>query len=126
MSAALILAGAMLAQTATPETPGPEHVDVAYAELAQGQSDAAVSRIIGSDALRASDPAALINLGTAYARIGRMTEARSCFERAIASRERYDLELADGRWMDSRRAARAALNLLEQRETLALASRDRS
>lgn len=126
MSAVLIFAGALLSQTALPAaelTIRAERVDVAYEELAQGRSEAAVSRILNSDAHRASDPAALINLGTAYARMGRTAQARECFERAIASRERYDLELADGKWMDSRKAARTARVMLQRRETIALAAR---
>lgn len=128
MSAVLIFAGALLTQAALPAaaTVQTDRAEVAYEELSQGRSDAAVSRILKSDAHRASDPAALINLGTAYARMGRTAEARDCFERAIASRERYDLELASGQWMDSRRAARTARVLLQRRETLALASRNGS
>ena len=114
MSAVLIFTGAHLTQAALPAaaTVQTDRAEVAYEELSQGRSDAAVSRILKSDAHRASDPAALINLGTAYARMGRTAEARDCFERAIASRERYDLELASGQWMDSRRAARTARVLL--------------
>ena len=76
---------------------------------AQGRNEAAVTRIRAAIAtLRPDDPAAMINMGTAYARMGREADARDCFIRAIASRERYDLELANGQWMDSRRAARVA------------------
>lgn len=129
MSTALVFAGVFLAQAALPAASASavtDSADVAYTELSQGRSDDAISRILANDAYRANDPAALINLGTAYARMGRLSEARDCFDRAIASRERYDLELANGQWMDSRRAARAARELLERKETLALATRNKS
>ena len=131
MSTALLFAGALLAQSAVPvvtvtgsanriET---ERADVAYEELSQNRNEAAIARIMRNRELDAGDPAAMINMGTAHARMGRESEARECFVRAIASRERYDLELADGSWMDSRQAARKANKLLRSRQTLALASR---
>lgn len=124
MSTLMMFAGVLLAQASLPaetEAVTTDRVDVAYEELSQGRSDAAISRILANQARSQDDPAALINLGTAYARMGRAAEARECFDKAIASRERYDLELASGQWMDSRRAARTARELLERRETLALA-----
>ncbi len=39
---------------------------------------------------------------------------------ALASESRYDLQLADGRWMDSRRAARLALEKASRGQELAL------
>lgn len=129
MSVALLIAGAVLAQSAVPvvtvtgsaSRTGTERVDVAYEEVSQGRNEAAVARILRNRELAADDPAAMINLGTAYARLGRESDARDCFVRAIASRERFDLELADGSWMDSRQAARKANELLRTNETLALA-----
>ena len=131
MSSALILVGALMAQGAIPvvTVTGSAHrieverVDVAYEELSQGRNKAAVSRILHNRELAADDPAAMINMGTAYARMGRESDARNCFIRAIASRERFDLELASGEWMDSRKAARLAHDLLARRKTLALALR---
>ena len=130
MSTALLFAGAFLAQSAVPVVTVTgsanrierERVDVAYEEVRQGRNEAAIARIMRNRELDADDPAAMINMGTAYARMGRESDARVCFIRAIASRERYDLELADGQWMDSRRAARKAHELLRSQETLALAS----
>ncbi len=112
MSAALLLA-ALLAQSAPVVTvEGVEgaldRVDVAYAELSRGQNRAAIDRIRANPAL-SDDPAALINLGTATARLGDRAGARDYYMAALTSRDRYDLELADGRWMDSRQAARAAI-----------------
>ncbi len=53
-----------------------------------------------------------------------MARRGACYARAIASREHYDLELANGQWMNSRQAARKANALLRTRQTLALAPRN--
>jgi tetratricopeptide (TPR) repeat protein len=55
----------------------------------------------------------LINAGTAYARLGQLDKARQAFRAAVQSNNRYELELADGRKMDSREAARLAIGRLE-------------
>lgn len=123
MAASILIAGALLAQSAastiTVEA-GTDRIDVAYEELAQGRPDIAIARIRANHELDADEPAALINLGTAHARLGHSREAEACYRAAIASDNRYDLELADGRWMDSRRAARLAVTMLAKGETLAL------
>ena len=91
-----------------------DKVDVAYESLAQGDNHAAIEKMRNSELVKSGDPAALINLGTAYARVGMVEKARESFEAAATSEDRYMLELADGSWVDSRRAARTAQrNLLE-------------
>lgn len=95
---------------------------VAYAELKAGDNRAAVAKLAGETTLDARDPSRLINLGTAYARLGRTADASTAYSAAIDSPIRYDLELANGRYVDSRWAARTALaNLNEGRPLLALA-----
>lgn len=95
---------------------------VAYPELKAGQNEAAVAKLTSNTTLDARDPSRLINLGTAYARLGRTDEARTAYEAAAASPIRYDLELANGDYMDSRWAARTALaNLDAGRAQIALA-----
>lgn len=91
---------------------------VAYAELRAGENAAAVTKLTGNAALDARDPSRLINLGTAYARLGRTADAAAAYEAAAASPIRYDLELADGSYMDSRWAARTALARLGGRQSL--------
>lgn len=123
MSATLLLAGALLAQSAplvTVEGGADRYDDVAYAELMQGRNEAAIARIKGNRALPANDPAALINLGAANLRLGHADKAEDCYRAAIVSRTRYDLQLADGSWMDSRAAARLAIARIPQGEALAL------
>lgn len=133
MSVLGILAGLLLAQATAPiaTVEAPEHsatasrssdrVDVGFRELSRGQPDAAIARIHANHlAIEVGDPAALINLGSAHARLGKHDKAAGYYKAAIVSETRYDLQLADGTWMDSRRAARKALTALGQDEVLAL------
>jgi len=115
MIAVLLPAAAMAEQAAEPD-----RVDVAYEALAAGQTDEAVAKLTKANASESDDPAALINLGTAYARQGRAAEARAMFIAAMESSSRSELELADGSWVDSRRAAKIALARLEKAEDLVM------
>ena len=115
MSVSALFAGLLLAQAAAPaitvEGEGAEghgRIDVAYQELSEGRTDEAIAKLDGTSAVNDGDPSALINLGTAYARLGQSDKARDLYRTAIVSRVRYDLQLADGSWLDSRRAARLA------------------
>lgn len=117
MPATALFATALLAQAAMSmalDSPATEAADVGYAELTQGEPEAAIEKIESNNALEQDDPGALINLGNAYARLGHNDKAIQHYRAAIDSNERYDLELADGRWMDSRRAAREALSDLQK------------
>lgn len=109
---AMILAAAAASQPVPAPAVSAGVTDVAYAELTSGNTDAAVRKL--ADAAESSDPAVLINLGAAYARQGATDKALASYRAAIASTERYDLELADGRWMDSRVVARTALSNLQR------------
>lgn len=95
-------------------------VDVAYEALSEGRTAEAISKLEASAAVENAQPAALINLGTAYARLGRMQEAQAAFTSALTARQHYYVELADGRWVDSRKAARMALARLEKSTGLAM------
>lgn len=88
---------------------------VAFDELRSGRTEAAITKLQADSDLSARDPSRLINLGSAYARLGRDAEAATMFRAALASPIRYDLELASGQYMDSRWAARTALAQLESR-----------
>ena len=123
MAVTLLLAAALLAPEAPPTnagTPAADHVNVAYEEMAQKRNEAAIARIHADPAVESDDPAALINLGTAHARLGQKDRALAFYRAAIASPVRYDLQLADGRWMDSRAAARQAAAALEKSSTIVL------
>jgi hypothetical protein len=121
--AAALLFGLVLAQ-ASPATLTVEanraDGNVGYAELASGDANGAIARIEAGGGAQRNDPAALINLGSANARLGRLESARQYYVAAITRGEPQDLELADGRWIDSRRAARLALRMLDRGTVLAL------
>ena len=92
-----------------------EQRDVAYDTLAAGEAQAAVERLEALRAENPDDPALLINLGSAYAELQLLDRAEAMFRAAAASQVRYQLELADGSWVDSRRAAQTALRQLRDR-----------
>ena len=123
MFSSLVLAAALASQSpasAVTVEARAERIDVGYEELAEGRTIDASARIEASLATNPQDPAALINLAAAYARLGRAGDARSALNAAAASSERFDLQLADGRWLDSRQAARMAMTMLKDGQTLAL------
>ena len=123
MIATLLFAAALTASPAASssvETAQAQSSGTAYGELAQSQTEATISRILASDQYDSQDPATLINLGAAYAKIGQKDRALAMYRAAIMSPDRYDLQLADGRWMDSRAAARLAASALERSDKLVL------
>ena len=124
MSFALILSTVVVVTQPITSTPGPEPViyeqrDVAFEELSNGRTAEAAATLEASLRQDPRDPATLINLGTAYARLGEASRAEEAFRAALTSRTRYQLELADGSWDDSRAVARRALASLGEGRTLA-------
>lgn len=99
------------------EEPDSAPLSVAYEELMAGQNALAVDKLTHSR-IDPQDPSRLINLGTAYARLGKPADARTAYKAAITSDIRYDVELANGTYMDSRWAARTALANLDQGKPL--------
>ena len=123
MIATMIFAAALSASPAASTADGNAQAQssgTVYGELAQSQAEATILRILASDQFDSKDPATLINLGAAYAKIGQKDRALAMYRAAIASPDRYDLQLADGRWMDSRAAARLAAASLEKSDKLVL------
>tara|TARA_A100001391_G_scaffold1033_3_gene1423 strand:+ start:18026 stop:18400 length:375 start_codon:yes stop_codon:yes gene_type:complete len=108
----------MLAQAAPPAMMAgmndDQHRDAAYEELTQGETDAAITRLEANLVQNPEDPALLINLGSAWAVRGDKEKAADYYRAAARSDVRYQLELADGEWVDSRAAARLALRALDQ------------
>lgn len=123
MSATLALAAlagaAQLTSTPGAEPTTIEQREVAYEAIAAGRADDAIRALETQLAQEPDDPALLINLGAAYARRGDAERAVRAFEAAIASDTRYELELADGSWADSRQAARRALETVQRGQQLA-------
>jgi Flp pilus assembly protein TadD len=123
MSTSLLLAAALMSQApamVTVPAPNVQTSDVGYGDLAAGRPEAAIARIEQTGLARAGDPLALINLGTAYKMIGRTEDAQRFYRAAATSDQRYDVELANGRWVDSRRAASMAMAKIGRDEVLAL------
>lgn len=116
---ATVLASLAPSAAVTEYTSPSTEVDVAYDQLQNGDTAAAIRHLEESGDVAHDDPARLINLGTAYARDGRPAEAETMFRAAMKSEQRW-LELADGSWRDSRELARLALTQLEQSRALAL------
>ncbi|MBB4612457.1 hypothetical protein [Novosphingobium taihuense] len=127
MANTLLLAAALMSQSAVMVTP-PLTVpapslpsgDVGFHEIVAGRPMAAIARIENSELAKSGDPLALINLGTAYKMLGQRDRAAKLYRSAVASDDRYDVQLSDGRWIDSRRAATLALSRLGSDEVLAL------
>jgi hypothetical protein len=112
MSMALVLASALAAQA---PVSGDVAVEVAYSEMRDGRSVAAIRKIEGADARDADHPARLINLGIAHGRMGESDKARALFD-AAAAEGPFWLETATGEWIDSRELARKAIAMLERGE----------
>ena len=88
-----------------------------YAALLKGNYPAALEQMQAAEqqvspAAR-RDPARLINMGLAYAKMGDIASARAHYEAAIGAERSFDVILSDGRVMDSRVAARQALRRLD-------------
>ncbi|TIX49864.1 tetratricopeptide repeat protein [Alteraurantiacibacter aquimixticola] len=111
MGALLFAQAGSVAIIGAPE--GTETTEVAYETLAAGQAREAIANLEALRAENPGDPALLINLGSAYAELGDTERAAALYREAAESDIRYQLELADGSWVDSRRAARTALRQLE-------------
>ncbi len=107
----LLLPAALLSASAFA---APAELTMSNDALANGQFRKVVTELSTGSAAEMSDPARLINLGTAHARLGNYDAASDAFRRAMYSDVRYDLELADGSVIDSREAARIALAKLNK------------
>lgn len=62
-----------------------------------------------------ANPAEAITLAMAYANAGKEDRAREILAEVIRSPNRWRIETADGRWVDSRHLARRALLALDAR-----------
>lgn len=81
----------------------------------RGDNERAVSQIMANEQVSKHDPAKLLNLGLAFARIGRTDQAAGYFKAAMQTRDSLDLVLADGRVINSKVAAREAYDNLQMR-----------
>lgn len=93
--------------------------EVAYEAISNGENVDAIAQLDAALQDNPDDPALLINMGSAHAEMGEFEQAADFYRAAMESDVRYRLELADGQWVDSRRAASLALEVIEGR-TLAM------
>lgn len=121
MSVYRLFLPAVLMSTAA--TAAPSGSSMSNDALANGQYRTAIAELSAGTPAELNDPARLINLGTAYAKLGNFEQASDAFRRAMYSDVRYDLELADGSVVDSRDAARLALAKLNKDYNKQTASR---
>lgn len=91
--------------------------------LVAGRTADAIRELKIANVEEAADPSRLINLGTAYARMGDFEKASRAYYAAINSDTHYDLQIAGGVTMDSRDAAKRALAALVSRTDTRMASK---
>ena len=90
--------------------------ELAASHIARGETTSAIAALEIEREAAPDDPALLINLGIAYAHIGKDDKARTMFDAALKSEKPVELETADGKATDSRRLARKAIAMLERGE----------
>ncbi len=90
--------------------------DLAAAPILARRTEEAIAILEQSRLSKPEDPAVLINLGIAYAHIGREAEARALFAQALAARGSLDLAISSGDVADSRLLARRAIRMLDRGE----------
>lgn len=117
LAAALLCCGAVQAADKAGEI-GYKHSELGYDALMAGNNEQAAQQILAQAKAEMDDPAKLINLGRAYARMGRYAEAAHLFQTAIDSKTEFEVELSDGRVLSSRVAAQMALGQLSDRMAL--------
>ncbi|MFC4292836.1 hypothetical protein ACFOWX_10470 [Sphingorhabdus arenilitoris] len=113
---AVTISGSAMANETSGEV-GYERGSLGYDALLAGENNKALKQILASD-VEMTDPAKLINLGVAYARVGQTAKAEAAFQAALDCRNHGDLELADGRIMNSRTAAALSLKNLQSRTAM--------
>ena len=105
----ILAAATFLACPGQAHDAGSADPQLASAALHNGENLRAIALLVAELERQPNDPALLINLGIAQARIGNERDARANFERALSHDRSVDLETADGRHIDSHRLARLAL-----------------
>lgn len=101
---------------ATPVLAGGPDGEIGYAKgslgydaLVAGDNQTAIAQLEAAKDVSINDPARLINLGQAYLRTGRTGDAAKMFTAAMNNNRNFDLVLADGTVINSRKAAKLAL-----------------
>lgn len=79
------------------------------AAIDRGDWTAAEAQLSELRGLRSDDPARLINLGKVYAETGRVGDAITVWQLALASKRQFEVVTAEGRVVSTDRLAREAL-----------------
>jgi len=112
ITSALSVIGCTLAMVATPAIAADEDLKPVAAALMSGDYVSAESNIAAQGIRDNNDPAMLINLGNAYAGMGRRADAQLAYKAALNADEDVYLDMADGSVRSSREVALDALQLL--------------
>lgn len=115
MAAGLAFMGSAASAQADKAEIGYEKGALGYAALLSGDNQTAITQLEAKNGVDVNDPARLINLGQAYARVGRSGDAARLFMAAKNNTRSFDLILANGEVMNSRKAAELALDDLNGR-----------
>jgi Flp pilus assembly protein TadD len=109
---------AVLAVSA-PAIAAPEHEigyqrgSLGYEALMSNDNGRALKQLVQDRTVKANDPAKLLNLGRAYARLGDKAKAEEAFTAALYCKDEMTLVLSNGKEINSRAAARMALRRLK-------------
>lgn len=93
---------------------GYERGALGFEALMANDNETALRQLQSSKSVPHNDPARLINLGRAHARLGNEGQARQAFEAAANCKEHFDIILSDGKVMNSRKAAMLSLQSLKK------------
>lgn len=93
---------------------GYERGTLGFEALMANDNETALRQIQAAKSVPHNDPARLINLGRAHARLGNVAQAQQAFEAAANCREHFDIVLSSGKVMNSRKAAMLSLQSLKR------------
>ncbi|MGL5839971.1 MAG: tetratricopeptide repeat protein [Sphingorhabdus sp.] len=91
---------------------GYQRGSLGYEALMANDNSRALDQLVQDRSVKANDPAKLLNLGRAYARLGDKVKAEDAFTAALYCKDEMTLVLSDGKEINSRAAARMALRQL--------------
>ncbi|MCA1748982.1 MAG: tetratricopeptide repeat protein [Parasphingopyxis sp.] len=112
VAAAALIAFSTTAQAQDAREIGYAEGALGFQAMVEGNYDQALVQLELSEATLADDPAHMINLGSAYAQLGRMDAAAEMYRAALECDESFDIVLAGGEVVSTREAARRGLNNL--------------
>lgn len=93
---------------------GYERGALGFEALMANDNETALRQIQSTKSVPHNDPARLINLGRAHARLGNVSQAEQAFEAAANCKEHFDIVLSSGKVMNSRKAALLSLQSLRK------------